>query len=110
MPTLKIVLKAPPSHKERSDDAMIAPMPTIMEPPIITPPAPAKKPQKTCATCAKKLTLTDFACGKCQVRFCACHRLPEEHACSHMENFRREAQAALAAANPQVVGKKVEII
>lgn len=93
MPTIKIVLKEP----ELSAPA--APAPAVN-----------KKPQKTCATCAKKLTLTDFACGKCQVRFCALHRLPEEHACPQMEQCRRDAQAALAAANPQVLGKKIDFI
>jgi predicted nucleic acid binding AN1-type Zn finger protein len=66
--------------------------------------------KKSCACCSKKLTLTDFACGKCQIRYCAVHRLPEEHACSSMEAVRVAAQAALAAANPQVIGKKVDII
>jgi predicted nucleic acid binding AN1-type Zn finger protein len=43
---------------------------------------------KRCATCRKKLTLTDLSCGKCQSRFCSTHRLPEDHACSH--NYRQE--------------------
>ena len=31
--------------------------------------------------CGKKLQLTDMAC-RCDVTFCAAHRLPETHACT----------------------------
>jgi hypothetical protein len=47
-------------------------------------------PKKRCAAadCRRKLTLTDFDCGKCKSRFCTTHRLPESHACSH--DFRKD--------------------
>jgi hypothetical protein len=64
--------------------------------------------QKRCVCCAKKLTLTDFACGKCKHRFCSTHRLPEQHSCGH--DFRAEGARQLAAANPVVIAAKVEKI
>jgi len=32
--------------------------------------------------CKKKLALTDFAC-RCEARFCAAHRFPQDHACAY---------------------------
>jgi len=64
--------------------------------------------QKRCVCCPKKLTLTDFACGKCKHRYCATHRLPEQHSCGH--DFRAEGARQLAAANPVVIAAKVEKI
>jgi predicted nucleic acid binding AN1-type Zn finger protein len=64
--------------------------------------------QKRCVCCPKKLTLTDFACGKCKHRFCSTHRLPEQHSCGH--DFRAEGARQLAAANPVVVAAKVDKI
>lgn len=64
--------------------------------------------QNRCVCCAKKLTLTDFACGKCKERHCAAHRLPEQHSCGH--DFRAEGARQLAAANPVVVAAKVDKI
>ena len=64
--------------------------------------------QKRCVCCAKKLTLTDFECGKCKRRHCAGHRLPEQHSCGH--DFRAEGARQLAAANPVVIAAKVDKI
>lgn len=82
-----------------------------MEPPPLAlrePVAAATKDQKRCVCCAKKLTLSDFACGKCKHRYCATHRLPEQHSCGH--DFRAEGARQLAAANPAVIAAKVEKI
>jgi predicted nucleic acid binding AN1-type Zn finger protein len=68
-------------------------------------PAPAKN---RCACCAKKLTLADFACGKCQVRHCGTHRLPETHACSH--DFKASGREQLTKQLTRVVGDKIEHI
>ena len=64
--------------------------------------------QKRCICCTKKLTLTDFACGKCKHRYCSTHRLPEQHSCGH--DFRAEGARQLAAANPVVIAAKVDKI
>jgi predicted nucleic acid binding AN1-type Zn finger protein len=61
-----------------------------------------------CAICSKKLTLTDFECGKCKTRFCALHRLPEEHKCAH--DFHAEWQARLKTQLERVVASKVDKI
>ena len=66
-----------------------------------------EKTKKHCF-CKRKLTLTDFDCGKCKSRFCAAHRLPEQHACPH--DFHKEGQAQLCAANPRVIASKIEQI
>ena len=73
-------------------------------------PAAAVATQKRCgcADCKRKLTLTDFECGKCKKRYCATHRMPELHACPH--DFRKEGQAQLAALNPRVVASKLDRI
>ena len=65
-------------------------------------------PMNRCACCRKKLALTDFACGKCTVRHCALHRLPEQHGCDH--DYKAAGRAAIAAANPEVRAKKVDVI
>jgi hypothetical protein len=57
--------------------------PTILD--LCTAADVPSKPKKRCAAtdCHRKLTLTDFDCGKCKSRFCTIHRLPESHACQH---------------------------
>jgi len=72
---------------------------TAAEPPV---------PTNRCACCRKKLALTDFACGKCTVRHCALHRLPEQHGCDH--DYKTAGRDAIAAANPEVRAKKVDVI
>lgn len=68
----------------------------------------AALPKNRCATCRKKLTLSDFDCGKCRVRYCGTHRLPEAHNCSH--DFKAAGQAQLAKQLERVVGTKVNVI
>lgn len=82
----------------------------LTEPPplALKEPAITSKEQKRCICCPKKLTLTDFECGKCKRRHCAAHRLPEQHDCGH--DFRAEGARQLAAANPVVIAAKVEKI
>jgi hypothetical protein len=68
----------------------------------------AAAPQKNrCGSCRKKLTLTDMEC-RCKIRFCAAHRLPEEHACSF--DHRGLARATLTQQLVKVVGDKLEHI
>ena len=59
-----------------------------------------------CAICSKKLTLTDFDCGKCKTRFCAAHRLPEQHSCAH--DFHAEGQTQLKAQLERIVAPKID--
>ena len=83
---------------------LVEPPPMALKEPV----AGITKEQKRCVCCPKKLTLTDFACGKCKHRFCSTHRLPEQHSCGH--DFRAEGARQLAAANPVVIAAKVDKI
>ena len=65
-------------------------------------------PKNRCATCRKKLSLSDFDCGKCKVRYCGSHRLPEAHNCSH--DFKAAGKIQLAKQLERVVGAKVDLI
>lgn len=82
--------------------------PETLSLPPSTQTAETKKNQKRCGCCTKKLSLVDFTCTKCSVRFCGTHRLPEEHSCPH--DFRKEGQMLLAKANPRVVADKIDHI
>jgi predicted nucleic acid binding AN1-type Zn finger protein len=68
----------------------------------------APPPSKRCACCRKKLMITDFSCGKCSIRHCGEHRLPEQHACPF--DFKTAGRAQLMKQNPTVQGKKMEMI
>ncbi len=61
--------------------------------------------QKRCGCCKKKLTLTDFACDKCQTRYCSTHRLPEEHTCSH--DFKAAGKTQLTKQLVAAIADKV---
>lgn len=71
----------------------------------LEPAASTTKSSNRCGACRKKLTLTDLAC-RCKARFCAAHRAPEEHACTH--DFKADATAILKQQLERVVGEKVE--
>ena len=58
-----------------------------------------------CGCCRKKLALTDLEC-RCKVRFCAAHRMPEEHACTF--DFKSHAVAVLEKQLVRAVADKVE--
>jgi predicted nucleic acid binding AN1-type Zn finger protein len=77
-------------------------------PPTITLSAPTTQNKNRCACCSKKLTLADFACGKCQVRHCGAHRLPEAHTCNH--DFRAAGREQLTQQLVRVIGDKIEHI
>lgn len=61
--------------------------------------------QNRCACCRKKLSLSDFACTKCDQRFCSLHRLPEEHKCSH--DYRAAGKEQLTTQLVKAVADKV---
>lgn len=69
--------------------------------------AKEKQKQKSnrCSCCSKKLSLSDFSCGKCQIRFCGLHRLPEAHHCSH--DFIAEGKKTLERQLVKVTAEKV---
>ena len=56
-------------------------------------PKPLKKKRNRCnhTSCRKKLKLSNISC-RCKHRFCAHHRLPEQHDCSY--NFKNESPEA----------------
>lgn len=61
-----------------------------------------------CLTCKARLKLTDFPCGKCTIRFCHLHRLPETHACTY--DFKGEGRILLEKLNPRLEQKKMDSI
>lgn len=68
-----------------------------------------KKPQRRCghSECKKKLLLTDLDC-RCGARFCASHRMPEDHACSY--NHKAHGTALLNTQLVRAVADKLERI
>ena len=99
--TIQNLLKAlSPQLQSQSLPALEEPLCPPIE--LVTP-DPAK--QKRCGCCKKKLTLTDFSCDKCQSRYCATHRLPEEHACSH--DFKAAGKTQLTKQLVAAIADKV---
>jgi len=62
--------------------------------------------RKRCECCTRKLILADIACGKCNLRYCSQHRLPEDHTCKF--DFQEDGRIQLAKANQRVVADKLE--
>lgn len=61
-------------------------------------------PAERCLTCRKKLDLTACPC-RCGAKFCAAHRLPEEHACTF--DYTAEGKRTLSTLMVAVVGPKM---
>jgi hypothetical protein len=80
---------------------------TLMSLDLVTSGAGAGTQKNRCGSCRKKLMLSDMEC-RCKVRFCAVHRMPEDHACSF--DHRGLARGVLAQQLVKVVGDKVEHI
>lgn len=59
--------------------------------------------RKRCASCTRKLKLTDFAC-KCLQYYCHIHRYPEVHECPY--DYRGAHKLKLEAQNPVIVPAK----
>jgi predicted nucleic acid binding AN1-type Zn finger protein len=85
----------------------MGPMPAATNTPETISLEPASKSSNRCGTCRKKLLLSDIEC-RCKQRFCAAHRAPEEHACSH--DFKADGQKILKQQLERVVAEKVERI
>ena len=80
------------------------PLLELQEQPSAT--ASATASSKRCGCCRKKLTVVDFDCSKCKTRFCAMHRLPEQHSCGH--DFAAEGKKMLEKQLAKVVADKLE--
>ncbi len=67
-----------------------------------------EKAQNRCADkcCKKKLLLTDMTCPNCMARFCAAHRLPEDHQCSH--DYQKSGKEQLEKQLVKVVAEKLD--
>lgn len=87
----------------------MAPKTGAAEPSTITlePATAPAKPSNRCGACRKKLLLTDLEC-RCKNRFCAAHRAPEEHACTH--DFKADGKRLLTQQLERVVADKVDRI
>ncbi len=99
MPTLQT--QTPNSTPVLTSTATMTPPPSVQ----LSQQPPSKN---RCACCSKKLVLSDFACGKCQTRYCATHRLPESHACTH--DFRATGKEQLTQQLTRVVADKIQHI
>jgi len=55
-------------------------------------------------SCKKKLTLTDFAC-RCEARFCAAHRFPQDHACAY--DYKAAATTTLGKQLVKCAGERM---
>lgn len=67
-----------------------------------------EKAQNRCRDkcCKKKLLLTDMTCPNCMSRFCAAHRLPEDHQCSH--DYQKAGKEQLEKQLVKVVAEKLD--
>ncbi len=59
------------------------------------------------ATCNAKLRLTDFYC-RCNKRFCAQHRVCENHKCEY--DFKNKNIASVNAESMKCVKSKIDVI
>ena len=64
----------------------------------------AKETISRCKLCDRKLGTMQFPC-KCGGRYCARHRVPEDHACTY--DHRTIGVKRLADSNPLVVAEKI---
>lgn len=95
---------------------LLTPTDTITEPPTLVIDSDVSgtgseikiKRENRCYCCSKKLVLSDFACGKCNTRYCGKHRLPESHQCKH--DFRASGAEQLKQQLTRVVADKIEHI
>ena len=64
---------------------------------------------KRCGACSKKLTIvSSFSC-KCDNNYCAIHRIPENHECSHISMFKQDGIDKLQKQLIKVVNQKVPV-
>ena len=54
--------------------------------------------------CKKKLNIISYSC-QCQKKFCAEHRLPEDHACTF--DYKARGRELIAKKNPQIINAKI---
>ena len=68
-----------------------------------------KKKKNRCAMkgCKKKLTLMAYTC-QCDKKYCALHRMPEDHNCSF--DYVEHGRKLIAKKNPQIVADKINKI
>ena len=60
-----------------------------------------------CSSCSKKIGIsTTFTC-KCQGKYCAVHRMPENHSCSSLKQIRADELARLEKKLEKVVAPKI---
>lgn len=73
--------------------------------PVMTLESKTNTSKRCCADgCKKKLTLTDLDC-RCGQRYCASHRYPEEHACTH--NFKADDRQRLSSTLVKVTAERL---
>lgn len=46
--------------------------------------------KSVCYLCSKKVGLLGFGCSSCQEKFCALHRMPEDHQCTQLEAMKNK--------------------
>ena len=63
--------------------------------------------KRTCDTCHKKVSLSDFSC-RCGGLYCYIHRPDSEHKCTY--DYKAENLRALSSIMKVVIAKKFETI
>ena len=43
-----------------------------------------------CFSCQSKIGILEFVCNFCKQKFCAHHRLPEDHTCPNLESAKNK--------------------
>ena len=106
------VLASPKGHsRERTSPRSPRTSPRLMRPSFPTRPLSGPKKKKTphprCAEseCRKKINITNSYSCRCEMAFCAKHRHPEAHACTH--DYKTEGRKLLRALNPMVTVPKL---
>jgi len=57
--------------------------------------------------CKKKLKITDFTCGYCNLKYCMSHRLPEDHNCNIDFSKLKEDKKDIMIDNMKCVAPKI---
>ena len=103
------VLASPKGHSRERTSPRTSPR--LMRPSFPTRPLSGPKRKKTpkprCAEteCRKKINITNSYSCRCELAFCAAHRHPEAHACSH--DYKTEGRKLLAASHPAITVPKL---
>lgn len=99
------------SNETKRKSSQCVPLPAVGNNSLVTQsssPPTCHKQRNRCAHCGKKTRLAATYNCKCGGTFCATHRYPEVHSCTH--DYKAEGRQALSKSNPKVVAPKIHKI